>query len=812
DEPDETVTIALGAAPAGATRGTPDSAVVTLRDNDPTVVTLSVPDPAAREGSATATARIAVTLSRALTSGETVTVPLSFAGGTAGTDFDLALPCPAPAGVALAGSTVTFTGPSAAAVSLVLTARTDADTTDDVVTVSLGAVSESGLVGGGLGTHVRTGDGEITLFEADGATRTDLTITPDAASVTEGTAAGFTLAADPAPANDLAVALTVSQGGAFLAATGSTLTVTLPGGMASAAVTVPTDDDARDEPDGWVEVAVQPSLDAYLGDYDPDADGDYDDYAALYDADRHYPYDVGTPASARITVSDNDDPPLTVTVAPKTPATPVAEGTGAAFTVTVSAAPAAALTVHLAVEDAPHADFVAPANEGNQTVTIAAGDTTAELIVPTTGGSDESTDEPDGPVTVTVSADPGAPPRYAPGAPAAAQVTVTDDDATTSALAGSDAALAEGAARTFTLTLGRALTAGEGLVIPLAFTGTATRGADYTTACPDTPPAGVACADLNNTGTGNNPRVTFTGRAAGSAAGVTLTLTAVADAVTEADGETLNVNPGTPAATGLGGGADATADHFGELTLTDPPGAPTVSLGSAAYRAVEGEAARITLSIAPTRNAVTAVPLTCTDATATGGTDYTCRTSVTIPANGNAASFDIATTEDAADEPDETFTLAIDSANLPAGVVAGSPAAATVTITDDDEPPPVLTVTGGNPVTEGGRAAFTVRANPAPANALTVHYALTDAPGADFLSPATEAGATWTFPAGAASVTYTVATVADAADEPDGPVTATLLADEQYALGDPHTARVTVRDDDPGTTDDTDTDDTDTDD
>ncbi len=174
DEPDETFRVALGNPSAGGAllRGT---AIGTIADDDATAVTLAVPDATATEGSATDTARITLTLNRGLVSGESLGIPLAFDGGTAGTDFTLALATPAPAGVTLTGTTVTFTGPAtgatAAAAALTVTASADDDSTDATVTVSIPAASTgsppilaaSGLGGGATGS--RTGDGEITLAD-----------------------------------------------------------------------------------------------------------------------------------------------------------------------------------------------------------------------------------------------------------------------------------------------------------------------------------------------------------------------------------------------------------------------------------------------------------------------------------------------------------------------------------------------------------------------------------------------------------------------------------------------------------------------
>ncbi|MXX22738.1 MAG: hypothetical protein F4Z93_06475, partial [Rhodospirillales bacterium] len=111
----------------------------------------------------------------------------------------------------------------------------------------------------------------------------------------------------------------------------------------------------------------------------------------------------------------------TITIAAGT--SPVTEGTAAEFTVTASEAPSENLTVNLSVADAGGtSDFVAAANEGSKTVTIAANTTSIAHSVPTVG---DSTDEPDGDVTVTVASGTG----YTVGTASSASVTVNDDDA-----------------------------------------------------------------------------------------------------------------------------------------------------------------------------------------------------------------------------------------------------------------------------------------------------------------------------------------------------------------------------------------------
>ena len=184
----------------------------------------------------------------------------------------------------------------------------------------------------------------------------------------------------------------------------------------------------------------------------------------------------------------------------------------------------------------------------------------------------------------------------------AATVTVADNDPTAVTLAGAAGDVAEGGTKTFTVTLGRGLVSGEALPVPLTFGGAATRGTDYTTACPTTLPTGVACANLDS----GNAAVTFTGPSTGTTATtVTLTLTAATDGTTESGGETVVIGLGTLNAnsgTGLGGGASG-ADSLADFRITDAAAAPAAPTGFTAAAGPGG--GQITLSWTPPSGTVT---------------------------------------------------------------------------------------------------------------------------------------------------------------------------------------------------------------
>ena len=118
-------------------------------------------------------------------------------------------------------------------------------------------------------------------------------------------------------------------------------------------------------------------------------------------------------------------------------------------------------------------------------------------------------------------------------------------------------------------------------------------------------------------------------------------------------------------------------------------------------------------------------------------------------------------------------------------------------------PTPVVRIAGGAAVTEGGSAAFTVSASPAPAAALTVN--LTISQTGSFVAAGGTGSKTVTVPT-SGSASYSVATVDDSTDEANGTVTATLWTGSGYTLhttASQRSASVTVRDNDgpPGETD-----------
>ncbi len=156
---------------------------------------------------------------------------------------------------------------------------------------------------------------------------------------------------------------------------------------------------------------------------------------------------------------------------------------------------------------------------------------------------------------------------------------------------------------------------------------------------------------------------------------------------------------------------------------------------------------------------------------------------VTIP-TGGTATVSITTTDDTTDEPDGTVTLTIDAGS---GYTVGASASESADVTDDDNPPPVVapvvapdpevSITTGPDVTEGANATFTVTASPAPATDLDVTVTVTQS--GEF--GASTGSRTVTVPSGG-SVTLSIATTDDSTDETDGSITATVNTGSGYTV------------------------------
>ena len=297
------------------------------------------------------------------------------------------------------------------------------DEDDQTLTVTISAPAD-GLANG---AKITTTTALATVLDNDTLL---VSITADSTPITEGSAAAFTVTLDQvAPAGGVMVSVDVTGSGSYIEDPAPT-EVFVTSGATTAMLTVPTDDDNLDEPNGVVTVTIDPGTG----------------------------YTVGVPSTAMVTVLDDDVLLASITAADPTTIT---EGEVATFTVTLArAAPAGGLTINVDVtQSGSYIDVAAPTE-----VVIAEGATTGTLAVST---EDDSMDETDGSITAVINAGTGYTVADAPDN--AAVVTVLDDEAPVVSISAGPSPIIEGTTATFMVTLSSEAPA-DGLTISVGVT------------------------------------------------------------------------------------------------------------------------------------------------------------------------------------------------------------------------------------------------------------------------------------------------------------------------------------------------------
>ena len=455
------------------------------------------------------------------------------------------------------------------------------------------------------------------------------------------------------------------------------------------------------------------------------------------------------PILSEVSVEDDEDPPPATPEVSVTSGSGVTEGGNASFTVTADPAPAAPLTVNVRVGQS--GDY--GATTGHRTVTV----TTSGSTTVTVSTSDDSVDEPDGSVSMTVNAGSGYTISSSHGS---AIVKVADNDdpppATPEVSVTSGSGVTEGGNARFTVT------ADPAPVTPLTVSLGVSQSGDY----------GVS--------TGSR---TVTVPTSGSA---TVTVGTSDDSTDETDGSvtvTVNAHSGYTVSSSQGSATVSVADND-----DPPPDTPEISV-TAGSGVTEGGNARFTVTADP----APAAPLTVSVGVGQSG-NYGVSTgarTVTVPTSGSAT-VTVGTSDDSTDETDGSVTVTV---NAHSGyTVSSSQGSATVSVADNDDPPPdtpEISVTAGSGVTEGGNASFTVTASPAPSSPLSVR--ITVSQNGNY---ATSTGSrTVTVPT-SGTATVTVSTSDDSTDETDGSITVTVNARRGYTVSSQGSATVAVADND----------------
>ena len=366
DELNGSVTATLSTGTGYTVSGTNNVATVAVADDDdppPATPTISIAaGSGVTEGSdATFSVTASPTPTTALTVNLSVSQSGSF-GATTGADT----------------VTIPTTGSATYTVS---TTNDSADEPDGSVTATLSTGTGYTVSGTSKAATVAVSDDDDPL------PATPVITIAAGPAITEGSDATFTVTATPAPTTSLTVNLTISQSGSFGATTGAN-TVTIPT-TGSATYTVSTTNDSADEPNGSVTATLSTGTGYTVS---------------------------GTNNAATVVVSDDDDPPVVTPTISITAGSSITEGADASFTVTASPTPTSALTVKVTISQS--GNFV---SAGSRTITIP----TSGSRTFTVSTTNDSTDEPDGSVSATVTTGAG----YTVSTNnSVATVAVSDDD------------------------------------------------------------------------------------------------------------------------------------------------------------------------------------------------------------------------------------------------------------------------------------------------------------------------------------------------------------------------------------------------
>ena len=662
--------------------------------------------------------------------------------------------------------------------TVTVSAAQDDDAVDDTATLTY--TTSGGDYGGAnslsIERPVSVDDDDTSTTTGPQLPRISLT---GGADVTEGTAASFTVNADPAPTSSLTVSVEVIEppGQDFVVASEERVrTVTLNAGATSTTFTVPTVDDSTAEDDGDVQVSVN------------DGTG----------------YVAGQGAAVTILDDDGTRPPTTPAAYFASASSSAAESAGTRnVTVTIFPSPSSGFSLGYSVTG------TATVGSGNDftiqssgTVAVAAGATSASIPIAI---NDDSTEENDETVILTLTGGTG----YTLGSTTVHTLTITDNDSTGQAILSlsGPADANEGNSGTsdkyFTVSLSKAPS--RFVSWQLCFTGTATIDVSASGTIPANadyqPISGQTPIDL----TGRNPVCTSWSFSPpfNSLTNTDLGVRIKGDTDSESDetvSATLSIDDG-PADVVLGTDVATYTIRNDDSMLSTTP---TASFASESSSATENAGTRnVTVNLssaAPSGGLVLSYYVSGT-ATAGNGNDFTIQGSGTlsVTAGANTATIPVAINDDSATESTETVILTLTDGT---GYTLGSSTVHTLTITDNDETSsasptantPVVSIErlGTSPITEGGAVTFELRAAPAPSSAITVNVNIADT--GDFVA-SVQSGVRQIEMSGS-SETFTVATVDDDVVESSGTITARVASGNGYSLSSNRTASVTVDDND----------------
>ena len=326
DTDDETFTVALGSSlPVSVKAGSPDSAEVTIADDDTATVALAAaPNPVPEGSSVTVTATLSVAFS------EAVRIPLSVRRGTseAGDHGTLA--------------SITINAGETRGTGTITTAADD-DTDDETFTVALGSLPATVEAGSPDSVAVTITDATIPAVQ--------LSVAPN--PVPEGSSVTVTATLSAALSEAVTIPLTLTAGTAEAGDYGPLASIRISSGETSGTGTITTATDA--DTDDETFTVVLGSLPATV--------------------------EAGSPDSVAVTITDATIPVVQLSAAPN----PVPEGSSVTVTATLSVALSEAVRIPLSVRRGTSE----PGDHGTLPgITINAGETSGTGMVTTAADTD----------------------------------------------------------------------------------------------------------------------------------------------------------------------------------------------------------------------------------------------------------------------------------------------------------------------------------------------------------------------------------------------------------------------------------------
>ncbi len=448
-------------------------------------------------------------------------------------------------------------------------------------------------------------------------------------------------------------------------------------------------------------------------------------------------YTVGDPAAFTINVLDDDTPRVRISGGAD-----VEEGEAATFTVRASPAPYQSLPVQVKVA----ASGLSGVSDGVKTVTIPTGGS-ATLSVGTT---DDNVQSQGGTITATVQSGSG----YGVGSPSSASVDVADNDGPVITITGG-AAVTEGGDATFTLTANPA-PSNNWLPVDLTIGATGEFGVSK----------GARTVSIPLTGTKE------------------FTVSTTDDNLDEPDGSvTATVNAGHGYRVGDPAEASVTVNDDEATPVNNP--VITITGGSDIN---EGETATFTLTSTPPLADGQSLVVTL-KSEVPGLINVDRKETIT----GATTTFTQISDDNNYDEADYSMSFSIKASN---DYRVGDPSKASVGITDDDLPKVKIRASKTS-IEEDGSVIFNVSINPAGYKDTTVSVKVT-------------ATGDYGVPTGTRQLTvlgmndqnipthasFSISPAPDHDDEPDGSITATVIASSSYEIVGPSSVTVVVKDDD----------------